>query len=247
MIYIKTPTEIAGIKKACAIYTALRAECIQRNLTGMTLKAIDLFTKKFIEAQGAKCAFANYRGFPGYNCLSRNETIIHGVADDNVFGRRDKLTLDIGIALNGYICDAAFTLLGPDASDAYHAIDKVTLGALYAGAAVAGPGVHTGDVSVAIQNFVQSQGYSLLRDYGGHGCGLKIHEDPLILNYGSPKTGPILKPGMVICLEPMTLQGPAGAHLGPDGWSVISDLPQPVCHWEHMVLITPTGREILTA
>ncbi|WP_027124201.1 type I methionyl aminopeptidase [Mycoplasmoides pirum] len=247
MVYIKNAQEIEGIKKACNIFKKVRDLCLQKNFVGWSLKEIDEFTKSIIEAENASCIYHGYQGFPGYNCMSKNEVIIHGIGThDNKFEAKDKLTLDIGIQFENYICDAAFTILGPLASIEYQKISKITLQAIFEATKVIKPGNYVGDISNAIQTYVHQHGYHLLKNYGGHGCGIKIHEDPLILNYGEPKTGFKLKPGMIICIEPMLLEKNNEVHLGQDNWSVISNISQMTCHWEHMILINETGCEILT-
>lgn len=217
MVFIKNEKEIAGIKKACEIFMKVKEACMQQNFVGQSLKAIDEFTKNIIEANGAKCAFHGYQGFSGYNCMSKNEVIIHGIGTHDVtFGPEDKLTLDIGVNLNGYICDAAFSIFGPKVNPEYLKMSEVTLQAIYEACKVIKPNNTVGDISHAVQTYVTKHGYQLLKHYGGHGCGLKIHEDPIILNYGQPHTGYKLKPGMVICVEPMTLQLSDAVHLGKD-------------------------------
>lgn len=248
MVYIKNAHEISGIKKACEIFKKVRNICLQENFLNKDLKWIDEFTKTTIESFGAKCAFHNYQGFPGYNCLSKNNVIIHGIGTkDQTFREKDKLTLDLGIELDGFICDAAFTILGPKVDLEYVKLSEVTLQAIFEAVEVIKPDNCIGDISCRIENFIKQHGYQILENYGGHGCGLKIHEDPIILNYGGkPKTGFKLKPGMVICIEPMVLSKSNKIHLGSDNWSVISDISQMTCHWEHMILVTENGCEVLT-
>lgn len=246
-IYIKNSQEIEKIRSACNIFKLVRDTCLATNLLNKSLKEIDEFLRDLILEQKATCAFHQYQGFPGYNCISKNKVIIHGIGTENdLFNPDDKITLDIGIKYDGYICDAAFTILGPAASAEYQKINEVTKEAINVACEVIKPGNQVGDISFAIERYVKSHNYQLLRNYGGHGCGIKIHEGPLILNYGSAHTGHKLKAGMILCIEPMVLASSHEAYLGADGWSVISKKDQPVCHWEHMVLVTDTGCEVLT-
>lgn len=207
MVYIKSLNEILEIKKACNIFKKIREICLQKNLEGKSLKEIDEFTKQLVEKYGGSCAFHGYQGFPGYNCMSMNEVIIHGIGThDVVFGPKDKLTLDIGINYNGYICDSAFNIFGSKISDDYLKLSSITLNAIYEACKVIKPGNTIGDISFTIEKYVKEHDYQILKNYGGHGCGLKIHEDPIILNYGKPNTGFKLKSNMVICIEPMLLE-----------------------------------------
>ncbi|WP_033160192.1 type I methionyl aminopeptidase [Mycoplasmoides alvi] len=247
MIYIKNNDEINGIKKACAIFKKVRDICLNENFVNKDLKSIDEFTKTTIESFGAECVFHGYNGFPGYNCMSLNNVIIHGIGThDQKFGPKDKLSLDLGVKYENYICDSAFTIFGPQVDQEYIKLSDVTLQSIYEAAKIIKPGTYIGDISHTIQTYIEKHGYHILENYGGHGCGLKIHEDPLILNYGQPKVGFKLKPGVVICIEPMVLSKNKDVHLGSDNWSVISNIPQMTCHWEHMVLVTENGCEILT-
>ncbi len=247
MIYVKSDAEIARIRAACDVFRQVRGECLRADFVGMTLKRIDAAIKDMIQSRGATCAFHGYRGFPGHNCLSRNEVIIHGVPTDaQRFGPKDKLTLDLGIRLDGAICDAAFSLFGQECDPRYGRISAACEGAIRAAAAAIRPGARVGDAAHAIQTFLESRGYAILEGYGGHGCGLRIHEDPLVPNAGEPGTGPAFRAGMVVCVEPMALERDPAAYTAPDGWSVVSATKQPVGHFEHMVLVTPSGCEILT-
>lgn len=248
-IHLKNEHEIAGIKKACAIYQALKTVCQTKDFLNWTLRDIDLFTKEFIEARGGKCVYHGYQGFPGYNCLSKNATIIHGIGTNNqIFNAGDKLTIDVGVGLDGFICDSAFTICTPPVPPALKKLCTIPRQAIDVACAAIKPNHRVGTISHAIEQFVSSHGYQLLRDYGGHGCGLAIHEPPLILNYGQPESGPLLQPGMVLCIEPMVLEKNYQAKLAADQWSVVAiDQNQYVCHEEVMVLVTSDGCELLTS
>ncbi|MEG3642169.1 type I methionyl aminopeptidase [Mycoplasmoides genitalium] len=247
MIYLKSANEVAGIKKACAIFKAVKAYFTIEKLLGKKLVTIDRLIKQFIEQKQAKCAFHGYLGFPGFNCLSLNQTVIHGVADQTVFKDSDKLTLDIGIDYHGYLCDAAFTLLGNKAdpkavkllNDVEQAFSKVIEPELFVNNPI-------GNLSNAIQTYFENKGYFLVKEFGGHGCGIKIHEDPLILNWGEKNQGIRLQEGMVICIEPMVMTDSSEITMAANNWNVLTLKSKFNCHVEQMYHITNNGFECLT-
>ena len=247
MVYLKSAREVEQIRQACKIFQEAKAYFTIERLLGKSLTAIDQALKQFIESKGATCAFHKYQNFPGFNCLSLNETVIHGIADNRVFGVKDKLTLDIGINLNGYICDAAFTVLGPKAPEPMQTLLEVTEACF---TAVVEPQLRpnnpTGNVSHAMQTYFESKGYYLLKQFGGHGCGIKVHEEPLILNYGKPDTGTKLEPGMVLCIEPMVMTDSDAMVMHNNSWNVLTPKSRYNCHVEQMYVITTSGFECLT-
>ncbi len=156
-------------------------------------------------------------GYPGYNCMSKNAVVIHGIGTEHeTFNPGDKLTFDVGVEYEGFICDSAFTICAAPVAQELQDLCLVTRKAIDVACTVIKPNNRIGDISHAVQTYVESHNYQLLRDYGGHGCGVAIHEGPFILNYGKPNTGPTLKPGMVLCIEPMVLQKNHEAYLAKD-------------------------------
>lgn len=246
MIIIKSNNEIEKIKKACSVWKKVREALIANTKEGVSLKELDELSHKITLENGCSSPFHQYNGFPGFNCISVNEVVIHGVATDYKLKMFDMVTFDIGVSYEGYICDAAFTVIIGDNPEAQK-ISDVCYKALYEGINMVKPNNRIGDISNAIEQFVKINGYHVIRDFGGHGCGRKLHEDPIILNYGQPNTGELLRENMIICIEPMILTDSNKYYIDKnDNWSVVSKNKKLTCHWEHMVLVTSEGYEILT-
>lgn len=246
MIYIKSQYEIEQIKKACEVWKKIRDAIQSEAKVGVSLKRLDNLAKEIAHQNGCICPFNGYNGFMGNICISVNEVVIHGVPSNYKIKENDLITFDVGTSYNGYICDAAFTMIFGDNKEA-HQINKICYESLLEGIKQVKPNNKIGDISFAVQNYVESNGYKILKDFGGHGCGKKLHEDPLILNYGKKNTGHTLVPGMVICIEPMILTDDARYYIDSnDEWSVIAKNKKLTCHWEHMILVTDQGHEILT-
>ncbi|WP_412032237.1 type I methionyl aminopeptidase [Malacoplasma muris] len=246
MIIIKSLYDIEQIEKASSIWKKVRDDFFKYVTIGQSLKYLDLRAKNIIENNGGKCAFYKYNGFPGNICISVNDVIIHGIPNDYILQEKDIVTFDVGVDYNGYICDAAFTIVLGNNEEAKK-INEICYNSLLEGIKQAIPNNYIGDISFAIQSYVEKNGYHVIHDFGGHGCGRKLHEDPMILNYGKPKTGAMLRPGMVICIEPMILTDDKKYYIDKkDKWSVISENHKLTCHWEHMILITKDGNKILT-
>ena len=205
MIYIKTEKDVVGIRKACDIWKKIKAILKKNTKPGISTKQLDKIAAEAIASFGAEASFYQYDGFPGHICISVNEQIIHGIPDDYILKKSDMVTFDVGVTYEGYVCDAAFTVvLDPNNVPALE-IQEATLDCLRNAIAQIKAGVRIGDISYAIQETAFYHGYEVIKEYGGHGCGLKVHEDPIILNYGQPGTGLKLKAGMVLCIEPMLL------------------------------------------
>lgn len=248
MIYIKSQEDIAGIKLACKIWKKVRAKLIKETKPGVSTKKLDQIAADVIYENKATPSFYKHEGFPGYICISVNDQIIHGVASDYVLKKSDIVTFDIGVTYKGYICDAAFSIVLDEANIEAKNIQLATLDCLKAGIEAIKPNGFVGDISAAIEATALAHGYQVIRNYAGHGCGLYVHEDPIILNYGTAGTGPRLKPGMVICIEPMLLTDNPEVVVDPKtNWTVSAKNGKLTCHEEHMVLITETGIEVLTA
>ena len=247
MIYIKSNYEIEQIKKACSIWKEVRDKLTSFIKEGVSLLEIDEYARKLIEDDnGCKACFHNYNGFPGHICISVNDVVIHGVPTNYKLKYQDMVTCDIGVEYNSYICDAAFTIIIGDNSEAQK-ISDVCYNSLIEGIKQVKPNNTIGDISHAVQNYVEANGYKVISDFGGHGCGKKLHEDPIILNYGNKGSGAKLRPGMIICIEPMILTDNNAYYIDrKDNWSVISKNHKLTCHREHMVLVTKDGCEILT-
>lgn len=246
MIIIKSSYEIEMIKKACAVWKKVRQALIDNTKPGVSLKELDLLSHNITLENGCQSPFHQYNGFPGYNCISVNDVVIHGVASNYKLKEFDMITYDVGVSYEGYICDAAFTVIIGDNKEAKK-ISDVCYKSLYEGIKQVKPFNKVGDISNAIQEFVKKEGYFVIKDFGGHGCGRKLHEDPIILNYGKPNTGETLRQNMVICIEPMILTDDPSYYIDKkDNWSVVAKNRKLTCHWEHMILVTSEGYEILT-
>ncbi|MCF0217539.1 MAG: type I methionyl aminopeptidase [Malacoplasma sp.] len=245
MIILKSKFEIEQIKKACQVWKIVKRELIKNSVVNKSLIELDKIAYETTIANNCKAPFYQYNGFSGYNCISVNEIIIHNIPNNYKLKNGDLVTYDVGIEYEGYICDAAFSLV-IGANAAAEKINQVCYQSLMAGIAQIKPNNRVGDISAAIQNVVESNGYFLLKNFGGHGCGRFLHEDPMILNYGKPHTGPVLKPNMVLCIEPMIMTESDAYYIDKNKWSVIAKNKKLTCHWEHMVLVTNDGCEILT-
>lgn len=248
MIYIKSQEDIQGIKKACAIWKKVKKALLKATKPGVSTKKLDKLAADVIYKNKATPSFYKHEGFPGYICISVNEQIIHGVASDYVLKKSDMITFDIGVTYKGYICDAAFSVVLDEANIEATQIQLATLDCLEKGIEAIKPGATVGDISHAIETTATQHGYQVIKNFGGHGCGLKVHEDPIILNYGPAHSGPKLRPGMVICIEPMLMTDSDEYVVDPiTHWTVSSKNGKLNCHEEHMVLVTETGAEVLTA
>lgn len=246
MIYIKTKYQIEQIKKACEIWKLVKKEIIDFSQIGKSLIEIDKFAKTLEKKYNFVYTFFGYNDFPNNLCISVNDTVIHGVCTDYILKNKDLVTFDIGITYNNYVCDAAFTIILGEVTDQTKKINDICFNSLLKGIDKIKPNNKVGDISSSIQQYVESNGFKVIKNFGGHGCGIKLHEDPIILNYGKENTGPTLLPNMVLCIEPMILTDSDQYFIDKDNWSVKASNHLLTCHWEHMVLVTETGYEILT-
>ncbi len=213
---------------------------------GVSTLELDGLAGDTIAKLGGKSAFKGYRGFPGTICASINEEVVHGIPSGRKLKEGDIVGLDVGAVVDGYYSDAAFTapvgLISPEAED----LLRVTERALAEGIERAKAGNRLSDISHAVQTTVESRGYSVVREFVGHGIGTQLHEPPQIPNYGKPGYGPVLEPGMVLAIEPMVNQGGPGVDILPDGWTAVTQDGKLSAHFEHTVAITDSGPEILT-
>lgn len=248
MIYLKSKEDIEGIKEAAKIWKKVKAALIKATKPGVSTKKLDQLAADVIYENKAIPSFYKYEGFPGYICISVNQELIHGIASNYVLKSSDIVTFDIGVTYKGYVCDAAFSIILDETNIEAKNIQLATLECLKAGIEAIKPNGFIGDISHAIKTTASHYGYQVIKDYGGHGCGLKVHEDPIILNYGKPHTGIQIKPGMVICIEPM-LMTDSDEYIVDESnhWTVSAKNGKLTCHEEHMVVVTEDGYEILTA
>lgn len=213
---------------------------------GVTTAELDRIAEEAIRKEGGVPAFKGYRGFPGSVCLSVNDVVVHGIPGDQVLHEGDILSVDIGAVVDGYYGDMARTYpVGQISDEAQHLL-TVTWEALQRGIAAARPGGRLGDISAAVQRYVESHGYSVVREFVGHGIGRKMHEDPPVPNYGVAGRGPRLQPGMALAIEPMVNIGRPDVRILPDGWTTVTADHSLSAHFENTIVITETGVEILT-
>lgn len=214
---------------------------------GVTTAEIESAAERLMREEKVVSAFKGYRGYPGQICTSINEEIVHGIPGGRILKEGDIISLDVGIKYKGFYSDAAVTVPVGVVSGTVKKLLEVTQVSLEKGIELAQPGNHLFDISHAIQVYVEANGFSVVRDFVGHGIGTKLHEDPEIPNYGVPHTGEILKPGMVLAIEPMVTQGTCECRILSDGWTAITKDGKYSAHFEHSVAITENGPEVLTA
>ena len=247
MIPIKTAAEVARMRVACRLSAQLLAEVAAQVRPGATTGELDAFAAERMRALGVQSAFFGYGGFPGYTCISLNEEVVHGIPGPRAINAGDLVSVDLGVVADGFIGDNA-TTVRVGAVDAESArLCEVTAAALAAGIAAARAGSRLGDVGHAVQAVAEAAGFSVVRDYCGHGVGRKLHEEPQIPNYGLPGKGPVLRPGMTLAIEPMVNQGTHRVEVLPNRWTVRTCDRKRSAHFEHTVLVVPEGpAEILT-
>lgn len=213
---------------------------------GMTTNELNEMAEQFCRDNQAVPAFKGYGGFPYAICSSPNEAIVHGFANDRPLREGDILSIDFGVLYDGFFGDAAITLALGKVSREKQRLMEVTEASLYAGLEKIRPGVHLSDISAAVQQVAEGAGFSVVREFVGHGIGRDLHEDPQIPNYGKPGNGPILKKGMVLAIEPMINAGTRHVKILKDGWTAVTKDGRPSAHFEHTVAVTEDGYEILT-
>lgn len=247
MVSIKTQTEIANIRAASQVVALIHKEIAALIKVGVTGKMLDKVAAQIIKANNATPSFLNYHGFPATICVSVNEQLIHGIPNDKPFKINDIVKIDAGAAVNGYHADAAFTVcVGNNPTPQQTKLINVTKESLNKAIAIIAPGVRIGDISNTIQTYVESQGFYLPTSYTGHGIGKALHEDPAIPNVGKPNTGIKLQSGMTICIEPMVQMTTADILVLNDKWTVVAADKQQTAHFEHTILVTNKGCEVLT-
>jgi methionyl aminopeptidase len=251
-IEIKSEKEIDNMRQAGRIVADILRILAEHAKPGMKTKEMDTIAEKELKKKGAESSFKGYRGYPATVCVSVNDEIVHGIPGDRVLKEGDIVSLDFGAIYHGYHGDAAITVpIGKISSEARRLIDT-TRDTLNVGIQAARAGAKLGDVSAAIQNYAESQGYSLVREYTGHGIGRKMHEDPQIPNttyapYGLNRgTGPMLKKGMTLALEPMLNAGGWQARVADDQWTVLTADGSLSAHFEHTIAVDDKEAEILT-
>jgi methionyl aminopeptidase len=246
VIYKKSPEEIAIMRRGGRILVEVLDRLEEALVPGVTTGRLDTIARTTIEKRGAKPSFLGYRGFTGSNCASPNEVIVHGIPGPRLIEEGDIVSLDIGVLLDGFHVDSAWTFPVGEITDEAKRLLQVTEAALYAAIEQCHPGRRLGDVGYAVEKTAESAGFSIVREYVGHGVGRNLHEDPQIPNYGPPGRRELLASGMTIAIEPMVNAGGAATVALSDGWTVVTADGSLSAHFEHTVAILPDGPEILT-
>lgn len=247
MIVLKTARELSVMKEACRISAGALQVIGQAIEPGVTTGELDRMAERYILSQGAKPNFKNYQGYPATACISINNEVIHGIpSNKRIIKAGDIVSVDLGAMYEGYHGDNAATFAVGDVSTEAKRLIETTKESLYEGIKFARAGGRIGDISSAIQRYVESRGFSVVRDFVGHGIGTQLHESPEIPNFGTPGKGIRLLPGMTIAIEPMINIGSHEVKVLPDGWTVLTKDGSLSAHFEHTVAITPDGPLIMT-
>jgi methionyl aminopeptidase len=247
VIYKKSPEEIALMRESGKILAGALDRVEAAIAPGVTTAELDGVFAEAIAEHGAKASFLGYRGFPASICASPNDVIVHGIPDDRRLVDGDVISLDFGVLYEGFHTDSAWTFPVGEIDASAAELLKVTEASLDAAIAQCRPGNRLGDVGYAVEQVAEAAGFSLVREYAGHGVGRALHEDPWIPNYGPPGRREVLSPGMTLAIEPMVNTGGEGTKVLADGWAVVTADGSLSAHFEHTVAITPEGHEVLTA
>jgi len=247
MINLKSKREIQIMRDASCIVADVLEELSHRCKPGISTAELDRLAAEKTRKHGAVAAFKGYRGFPGSICASVNQQVVHGIPSDRLLKEGDIIGLDFGVLYKGYFGDSAITVPIGDISADIEKLLQTTKECLYLGIEQMIPENHLSDVSRAIQVHAETNGFSLVKEFGGHGIGKNLHEDPMVLNYVTNGRGMRLKAGLVLAIEPMVNMGTDRVQILSDGWTVVTADGRPSAHFEHTVAITEDGPEILTA
>ena len=246
MIYLKTKEEIEILRENNILVSRALAEVGRHIKPGVTARQLNDIADKFIRDNGAIPAFLGYQGYPAASTISINEQVVHGIPSDYVIKEGDIVSVDLGTIMKGFVGDSAYTFAVGTVSDEVRQLLDVTKEALLRGAAQAKAGNRVGDISAAVQDYAESFGFGVVRELEGHGLGRKMHEEPGVPNYGARGRGPLLKEGMVICIEPMITMGDRRVVFERDGWTVRTKDRKPAAHYEYAVAVGKDGPDILT-
>jgi methionyl aminopeptidase len=246
-IYLKSPREIAIMREAGRIVALTLLELEDKIRPGLTTADLDAIAERTAYALGAIPAFKGYQGYPASLCVSINDEVVHGIPNPaRVLREGDIVSLDFGVIYRDFVGDAAITVGVGTISPLAEKLLRVTREALEAGIQQARAGNHLSDISHAVQAYAEQNGFSVVRQYVGHGVGRRMHEEPQVPNFGPPHRGPLLRPGMTLAIEPMLNTGTAETEVRPDNWTVVTKDGGLSAHFEHTVAITANGPEILT-
>jgi len=242
---LKTPGEIDLMDRANRIVHQVLDAVGERMVPGVKTRELDHIAERIIRDAGGVPAFLRYRGYPATLCISVNDVIVHGIPGEVPLQEGDIVGIDCGVFYKGYCGDAARTFAVGRVSEEARRLLRVTEEALRLGVAQVRPGGRVEDIGSAVQRHAESHGYSVVREFTGHGVGTSLHEDPQVPNFGSPGKGPKLKPGMVLAIEPMVNAGKPGVKMDPDGWTARTEDGSLSAHFEFSVAVTPSGARVL--
>ena len=246
MIILKSERDLEAMRPACTVAGVVLEEISGFIQPGVTTKEVDDFAAGRMKHYGARSAFLGYRKYPCQICISVNDQVVHGLAGARQLRFGDIVSLDVGIIYNGFIGDTARTVAVGGCGVLAQKLMDITERSLYEGIAQAVPGGRVADISRAVQTFVESNGFNVVREFVGHGVGRSMHEEPQIPNFVDGKSSPKLRPGMTIAIEPMVTAGAADVKILNDGWTVVTQDGSLSAHFEHTVLITESEPEVLT-
>ncbi len=247
MIKLKTKEEIELLRKSSLLVGETLAEVGKHLKPGVTTAYLDKIAEEFIRSHGAVPAFKGYGGFPASLCISINDVVVHGIPGSQVVKEGDIVSIDCGTYMNGFVGDSAYTFRVGEISLEVKKLLDITKKSLYLGLEKCVEGNRVGDISYAIQSYVESHGYTVVRELCGHGLGAKMHEKPDVPNYGRPGSGPLLKEGMVLAIEPMINLGTRNVVFEKDGWTIRTLDRKPSAHFEHDVAIGKEKPDILSS
>ncbi len=246
MISIKSDREIDLMRQAGYMNFLTHEEIKKHIKLGVTTKELDKVAYDFITKNNCVPSFLNYEGYPASICTSINDEVVHGIPGNTKLKNGDIISIDVGVGYKNYQSDAARTYIVGETSDDIKRLVETTEKSLYEGLSAIKAGAHIGDIGARIQSIAEKEGFGVIRELVGHGVGTDIHEDPDVPNYGKENTGITLKKGMVIAVEPMITLGKRYVYMEDDDWTIKTDDGLPAAHFEHTVLVTETGYEILT-
>lgn len=247
-INIKTASEQEIMRQGGKILAQILAELKDKTIPGVTKKELNELANRLCTKYHVKPSFLGYGGYPATVCISLNNEVVHGIPDETAIKEGDMVSLDMGVFHAGFHTDSALTMVcGAAKDEKAEKLIKTAENALFSAVDLIKPGIRLGDVSERIQQTAEYYGYGVIRTLVGHGIGREVHEAPHVPNFGVKDTGPVLKSGMTIAIEPMfTESGEIGVHLGPDGWTYLTDDDSRATHFEHTILVTESGAEVLT-
>lgn len=247
MIYLKTPEEIEKMRKACALASQTLGEIAKWVTPGVTTHKLDSVAREFIADNGARAACLGYGGFPGAICCEVNEIVVHGFPSNYALREGDIIGTDLVVELDGFNGDMCYTFPVGEISDEVYNLCRTTKESLYVGIEACKEGNRIGDISNAVQIYCEKRGYSVVREMCGHGIGKKMHESPEVPNYGRRGTGPVIRNGMCIAIEPMINLGSKNVVIERDGWTCRTRDRRQSAHYEHTVAVVDGKAEILTS